>query len=157
MSSVRWKLRDYEVEVEGDDAFIEKHLARFEQKLISHTDTRESDSAKRKQEDASLPDGDLAPAEYVRHTGPEGGTQTLLVLAKYLHDYKTKKTFSRADLRGISAEARIKDIHPQYYSLALDKGYLREVGKEFALTLSGEDLVVGLIKSKKAKSDRGDK
>jgi hypothetical protein len=148
---VRWKLGNYEIEVAGEEEFIEKHLSRFESKIgtLSEKSVMQSGGGNNRQAEAPVTlAGDLAPAEFLRKVAPNGGVATLITLGKYLHDFRKKSEFTRGDIRTLSAEVRIKDIHSQYYSLALQRGLLREVGSAFAVTMSGDDTVQQLLNSR---------
>lgn len=139
--SVRWRFGENEVEVTGDETFVEKQLTRFESRL----EELASAGAKQKQPRGRILradfDGDLSPAEFYRKLKPNSGVESLVVLGKYLHDFRKQPNFTKADMRAIAGETRIKEIHPQYYSLALQRGLLRELDGGLAVTLSGDELV----------------
>jgi hypothetical protein len=136
--SVRWRFGGNEIEVVGDESFIEKHLARFEAKL-----GEELEASKARPREASVFGNlgeNLSPAEFYRKLRPKGGVESLIVVGKYLHDFKKQPNFSKADIRAIAGEIRIKEIHPQYYTLALQRGLIRELDGGLAVTLSGDEL-----------------
>ena len=149
---VRVRIGETEVELEGEEAFVEKHLKEvldyldrsggrvgrdLPAKIIQAAET----------EAKSKPTRELSPAEYYRQTNASTGTETLIVLAKYMEDYREKSEFTRADINKIAGEAKLADIHSQYVTYAMKQGFLRQVSKgKYALTLSGEDAVLGLSK-----------
>src|SRR2546428_3334154 len=149
---IRVKIGDNEIEVEGEEAFVEKHL----KEVLDHLD-RASTSRTRdlpakiiqaaETEAKSKPRRDLTPAEYYLQVKPSTGTETLIVLAKYLEDFRGTNEFTPSDIKKIANEAKLADIHGQYFTYAMREGFLRQVSKgKYALTLSGEDAVLGLSK-----------
>lgn len=147
---VYWKLGDHEIEVEGDDAFIQKHLKVFFQKLgvAPHPASQDLPS---KIVAAAKSSKVLVPAEYYRQKNPKGGTETLLVLAKYLEEFRNKSEFTKKDIKAIAQESKLDDIHAQYYTNAVKQGLLRSLGRgAFGLSISGEDAVAAMPSSKKA-------
>jgi hypothetical protein len=147
---VRWKLGENEVEVEGSDRFIEKQLKRFFDKIgVTHQVT--PSSSLRRLATAPKPGKTPAPAEYYRLKRPEGGTEILLILGKYLEDHRSQGQFTRKEINKLAAEARIKDVHSQYFIYAVKQGLLRTAGKgSYALTISGEDAVSAMPSQAKA-------
>jgi hypothetical protein len=147
---VHWKLGDFEVEVEGDDEFIEKQLKLFLERVepglhpVPPADLPSKIVAAAKSTTAP------APAEYYRQKKPQGGTETLLVLAKYLNDYRSQNQFTKNQITKLANEAKIKDVHGQYFTLAVKQGLLRTAGKgNYALTISGEDAVAAMPTTRK--------
>lgn len=137
--SVRWRFGENEIEVVGDEGFIEKHLARFEAKL---GEGLQPSKVRQPREGSVLGnlDENLSPAEFYRKLHPKGGVESLIVVGKYLHDFKKQPNFSKADIRAMAGEIRIKEIHPQYFTLALQRGLLRELDGGLVVTLSGDEL-----------------
>jgi hypothetical protein len=137
--SVRWRFGENEIEVVGDEGFIEKHLTRFEAKL---GEDLQATKVRQPREASALGnlDENLSPAEFYRKLRPKGGVESLIVVGKYLHDFKKQANFSKADIRAMAGEIRIKEIHPQYYTLALQRGLLRELDGGLVVTLSGDEL-----------------
>jgi hypothetical protein len=144
MEKLRLKIGDYELEVEGEQAFIEKQLAAFDQRIAVLTPKKEPLSeAPRKT--AQRTDGrSLSPAEFYKQKRPDGGTKTLVVLGSYLRDYRGQSAFRRSDINAICEEVRIKHIHGQYYTLAVQQGLLMEAEGGFSVTLTGDELVDGM-------------
>ena len=146
---VYWKIGDSEIEVEGDNTFIQKQLKVFFERLGSQSHPTSKD----------LPSKIVAvaksgkapsPAEYYRQKNPNGGTETLIVLAKYLDEFRNKSDFTKKDLKLIAQEAKLDIIHSQYYLNAVKQGLLRSVGRgTYGLSISGEDAVAAMP-SKKA-------
>jgi hypothetical protein len=67
-----------------------------------------------------------------------------------LEDNRNLTEFSKKEINSLAAEAKLKDLHSQYFTYAVKQGFLRSVGKgKYAITLSGEDLVVRLPKGSK--------
>jgi hypothetical protein len=138
-------LGDYEIEVEGDEKFIESQLKRFIERAKPETQPRPPADLPSKIVAAAKAGKPPAPAEYYRQKTPHGGTETLLVLAKYLEDYRSQSEFTRNDINKLATDAKIKDIHAQYFILAVKQGFLRTTGKsKYALTISGEDAVLAM-------------
>jgi hypothetical protein len=85
-----------------------------------------------------------SPAEYVRQKSPgSGGTETLLVLAQYLSEFRNKNDFRRKEIQTIWREARIPPrILGKYYAFALSVGFLRKLRRGvYALSASGKERV----------------
>jgi hypothetical protein len=150
---VRVKIGESEIELEGDDKFISKHLREFVDKLapLASRKAAESRDLPASIIEASKPTSAPTPAEFLRQKKPRGGTETLLVLGKYLHDFRKVSEFSPTDVKKLSIEAKVKDIHAQYFRLAVQQGLLRTLGKrQYSLTLSGEDAVNAMPAAKKS-------
>jgi hypothetical protein len=83
-------------------------------------------------------------AEYVcqKKPGP-GGTETLLVFAKYLSQFRNKSDFTRRDIQTIRREAKIPlRILGKHYAFALSVDFLRKLRRGvYAISISGEDRV----------------
>jgi len=146
---VYWKVGDHEIEVEGDNAFIQKHLKLFFEKLGHGPEATARDLPSRIV--AAAKSGKVVgPAEYYRQKGPNGGTETLIVLGKYLEEFRNKSEFTRRDIKAIAKEAKLEDIHSQYYANAVKQGLLRSIGRStYGLSISGEDAVAAMPSSKK--------
>jgi len=146
---VYWKVGDQEIEVEGDSGFIQKQLKLFFERLGSF----------HAQPSKDLPSKIVAvaksgrapsPAEYFRQKNPNGGTETLIVLAKYLDEFRNKSEFTQADMKAVAREGKIPSVHSQYYAYAVKQGLLRNVKRgTYGLSISGED-AVGAMPSNKA-------
>jgi hypothetical protein len=152
---VYWKIGDHEIEVEGDVPFIDKQLKNF----IGFIGGGQQPRARESMTSKDLPSKIVAnaksgkimsPAEYYRLKNPNGGTETLIVLGKYLDEYRNKSDFARKDIKAIAHEARLEPLHAQYYANAVKQGLLRSLGKgTYGLSISGEDAVAAMPASKK--------
>jgi hypothetical protein len=148
---IRLKLGDSEIELQGDTKIIEKELKQFLELIRRPFEPmRPTDLPTKIVAAAKLPPSkSLTPAEYFRQKAPKGGTETLLVLGKYLEECRSHSEFSPADINKLAREAKLKELHPQYFSSAVKQGLLRAVGRgKFALTLSGEDTVAAMHPAK---------
>ncbi len=154
---VRWKVGSFELEVAGDDAFIAGQVDRFFKLLEERGSSAEMTSSvvqirpsPASTEAEARQAKELSPAEYIRQKKPESGTDRLVVLAKYLEANRGQSEFSRKEINQLANEAKLKDIHSQYFTYAVEQGLLRTAGKnKYAITLSGEDLVLRLPKGTK--------
>ena len=147
---VYWKVGDNEIEVEGDDSFIRKHLKVSFEKLGVAPQPVSKDLPS-KIVAAARSSKVLSPSEYYRQTNPRGGTETLIVLAKYLEEFRNKTEFTKKAVKAIARECRLAIIHSQYYTNAIKQRLLRSLGKgAFGLSISGEDAVAAMPSSKRA-------
>ncbi len=146
---VYWKVGEQEIEVEGDSAFIQKQLRIFFDRLGPQPHLTSKDLPSRIVAVAKSGKAP-SPAEYFRQKSPNGGTETLIVLAKYLDEFRSKGDFTQKDIKAIAREAKISNIHSQYYLNAVRQGLLRSLGRgTYGLSISGEDAVAAMP-SKKA-------
>lgn len=154
---VRWKVGANELEVEGDSDFVDAQLSKFFgilEKESLQTDSELAPVQLRPSpitaESSARQARDLSPAEYIRQKAPDSGTAQLVVLAKYLEDSRAITEFGKKEINNLAREAKLKDVHSQYFTYAVKQGFLRSAGKgKYAITLSGEDLVVQLPKGSK--------
>jgi len=139
---LRLRIGEYEMEAEGEDSFIERHLQEFLRQIPAgpKPDAKAPDAAPKKGVQSASMKG-YSAAEFYKQKRPDGGTKSLAVLGKFLHDSEGREEFTRADIKALCGQIRIKDIHSQYYTLALKQGWMRETEKGFAITLSGDELV----------------
>jgi len=146
---VYWKIGDHEIEVEGDNAFIQKQLKSFFERLGYQSQSTSKDLPSKIV--AVAKSGKiLGPAEYYRQKNPSGGTETLIVLAKYLDEYRNKSDFTRKDINAIVQEAKLSPPHAQYYANAVKQGLLRSLGRgTYGLSITGEDAVAAMPATKK--------
>src|SRR5882762_141197 len=149
---VFWKIGDHEIEVEGDNAFIQKQLKLFfdrvgGQHLLQQAVSKDLPS---KIVAGAKSGKTLSPAEYYRQKNPNGGTATLIVLGKYLDEFRSKGEFTKKDINALAREVRIKPIHAQYYSLAVKQGLLRAIGRgTYGLSITCEDTVAAMPSTNK--------
>ena len=145
---VYWKVGDHEIEVEGDNAFITKQLKMFFDRL-GHTSQSPTKDLPSKIVAVAKSGKVLSPAEYFRQKNPNGGTETLIVLGKYLDEFRNKSEFTPKDIRAIGLEAKIPHIQGQYYVNAVKQGLLRSLGRgTYGLSIRGEDAVAAMPSKK---------
>ena len=149
---IRLKIGENEIEVEGDEKFIEKHLQSFTSKYsFLKTGTAKEGSTKLPAKVIAVKDKggkDLSPAEFVRQKSPKGGTEQVIVLAKYLEDHESSSEFSVKDINRVARVAKIKKIDNSYYPLAVKQGLLNKIARgKYQLTLTGEDAVLAMSSS----------
>jgi hypothetical protein len=146
---VYWKIGDQEIEVEGDNAFIQKQLKIFFERAGHHPQPVSKDLPSKIV--AVAKSGKvLGPAEFYRHKNPNGGTETLIVLGKYLDEFRNKSEFTRKDINAVAREAKLDPLHAQYYANAVKQGLLRNVGRgTYGLSITGEDAVAAMPSSKR--------
>ncbi|SRR5229473_690495 len=146
---VYWKVGDHEIEVEGDNAFIQKQLKLFFERL-GHRPQSVSKDLPSKIVAVAKSSKILGPAEYFRQKSPNGGTETLIVLGKYLDEFRNKSEFTRKDINAVAREAKLSPIHAQYYANAVKQGLLRAIGRgTYGLSITGEDAVGAMPSSKR--------
>lgn len=144
---VFWKIGDHEIEVEGDNAFIQKQLKLFFDRVGGHSLQQQAVSKDLPSKIvAGAKSGKvLSPAEYYRQKSPSGGTATLIVLGKYLDEFRSKSEFTSKDINELARETRIRPIHNQYYANAVKQGLLRSVKRgTYGLSITGEDAVAAM-------------
>jgi hypothetical protein len=146
---VYWKIGDREIEVEGDNAFVQKHLKLFLDSS-GFSPAQASKDLPSKIVAAAKSSKILSPAEYYRQKNPNGGTEILIVLGKYLEEFRNKSEFTRKDIRAVSQEAKVSPPHAQYYSNAVKQGLLRAIGRAtYGLSITGEDAVGAMPSNKR--------
>ncbi|WP_147445405.1 hypothetical protein [Corallococcus aberystwythensis] len=144
-----------EIEIEGDAEFVEKNINTFLTIASSkHQDTSRqfdaSDADRPTTQEAPLPAKTTAPSEFVRQHSPDTGVETLLVLGSYLETHRDLKDFGAKEIKSLAGEAKLKSIHSQYFTLAIQQGMLRQAGlHRYSLTISGEDCVRALREKSK--------
>jgi hypothetical protein len=149
MGKIRIRHGDNEIELEGSDTFIKKHLDAFYQRtqyapLVSAPATLKQDIQATA---AKKPGGRvLTPAEFFKSKNRTDGTAQILIFGKYLEEFRGQSDFTRQDINKIAAQAKIsKDIHGQYFTNAVKQGLLRSVGRgKYSLTLSAEDALAAM-------------
>jgi hypothetical protein len=142
MEKLRLRVGEYELEVEGEQAFIEKHLAAFDQRITGALGGKDQLAQSiQKKTPQRVESRVLSPAEFYKQKRPDGGTKTLVVLGTYLRDQRSQANFRRADINSLCEEVRIKHVHPQYYTLAVKQGLLMGTENGFSITLTGDELV----------------
>lgn len=108
---IRIKLRDVEIEAEGDKEFVEKHIEEFKKempKIAKELPSKEkvvvSEVAKEK---VGLPEQSLG--ELYSQAQPQGNMETVLVFAYYLTEKEGKEQFKIADIRRCFNETQIRE------------------------------------------------
>jgi hypothetical protein len=144
MNKLRIRHGDHEIELEGSDKFIKDQLAEFYSRM---KETRVP-ASKIKQDifepaPKPVPGKEPTPAEFYRAKGREDGISQILILGKYLEDYRGMSEFSREDINNLGKEAKLpKSIHGQYFTNAVKQGLLRAHGRsKYSLTLSAESII----------------
>lgn len=150
MGKIKLKHGTHEIELEGDDAFIESQLKAFYDRIGAGSLAAPAPQITPTQiltpAPATVSAGPPpAPAEFYRlkNKGKSDGITQLLIFAKYLDAYRSKSEFSQKDINAVVKEARLsKDIHGQYFSNAVKQGLLRSLGSgRYSLTLSAEEIL----------------
>ena len=143
MGKIRIRHGEHEVELDGSDEFIKAQLADFYSR-IKDAATRPTASQIKQEilEPTPKPAGgkEPTPAEFYRQKGKEDGISQILILGKYLEEFRGMSEFSHDDVNKLSKEAKLpKDIHGQYFTNAVKQGLLRTHGHgKYSLTLSAE-------------------
>jgi hypothetical protein len=146
MSKIRIKHLEHEIELEGDDGFIDKHLDGFYKKInISNRKPRESSLNEKPEEvfKPVSPTKDITPAEFFKKFTQKNkteGVNQILIFGKYMEEIRAKTEFTVKEINQIVREAKLsKDIHRQFFTNAVKQGLLRSSGKgSYSLTLSAE-------------------
>ncbi len=142
---VRVKIGDCEIEVEGTPTFIKSQLTAFYQRTSFSGPSQTSIDLPKKIAETAKKAKPASPAEYFRLKNPQSGTELLVVLAKYLEDYRSQSEFAAKEINSLAKEAKLNDIHGQYYTNAVKQGFIRQASKgRYSLTLSGEDVVAAM-------------
>ena len=148
MTRIRIRHGDDEIELEGEEDFIDKHLKDYFERIGSRLGKNTNPPIKEAllksptKEKKDIP----SPAEYYRAKGKTDGISQVLILGKYLEEYKDTPEFSRKDVNQIAKEIKLsKDIHGQYFTNAVKQGLLRlQPGNKYSLTLSAEEIVASM-------------
>lgn len=147
---VHWRLGDQEIEIEGDIKFINQQLKLFLERLSGSVSGPPPKDLPSKIVASAKAGKILSPAEYIRQKAPNGGTETLIVLGKYLDEFRNKGEFTGKDIKQLAREAKITAPQNVYYTRAVKQGFLRAVGRAtYGLSITGEDAVAAMP-SKKA-------
>ena len=146
MGKIRLRHHDHEIELEGTDEFIEKHLEAFYERLGTIQSTVPPSQLKKEILEPTpkkRPEKVPTPAEFYQSKGKTDGISQILIFAKYLEEYRDTSEFSREDINKLAKEAKLpKDIHGQYVTNAVKQGLLRTHGRgKYSLTLSSESVL----------------
>jgi hypothetical protein len=149
MNKIRVKHGDNEIEIEGTDEFIASRLTEFYSK-IHEAGSRVS--ASKIKHDILEPSPKPAtgqeptPAEFYLAKGKDDGISQILIMGKYLEEFRGKAEFTREEVNLLGKGAKLpKNIHSQYFTNAVKQGLLRSHGSgKYSLTLSAESLLSGM-------------
>lgn len=146
MGKIRVRHRDHEIELEGSDEFIEKHLEAFYERIGKIPTSMPSSQLKKEILEPPLkkPAGKApAPAEFYKSKGKTDGISQILIFGKYFEEYRNVSEFSQKDINKLVKETKLpKDIHGQYFTNAVKQGLLRSHGRgKYSLTLSAESVL----------------
>jgi len=149
MGKIRIRHLDNEIELEGSDEFIEKHLKAFYERIGTIPTSAPSSRLKKEilEPPSKKPPGEApTPAEYYKSKGKTDGISQVLIFGKYLEEYRNLPEFSREDINKLAKEAKLaKDIHSQYFTNAVKQGLLRTHGRgKYSLTLSAESVLTAM-------------
>ena len=149
MGKIKLKHGTHEIELDGDDAFVESQLKAFYDRIGAASLSSSAPQLTATQILSPTPQvasgPEPTPAEFYRlkNRGKGDCITQLLIFAKYLETYKNLSEFSQKDVNAVVKLARLsKDIHGQYFSNAVKQGLLRSLGSgRYSLTLSAEELL----------------
>ncbi|MDO8136776.1 MAG: hypothetical protein Q6354_03965 [Candidatus Brocadiales bacterium] len=144
MSKIRVRHGENEIELDGTDDFIKKHLDDFYSRIRVTSSGETMTTLKEKIFEASSKKtrGKVpTPAEYLKAKGTTDRILQILIFGKYLEEFREISEFSPQEINSVAKEARLsKDIHTQYFTNAVKQGLLRSLGGgKYTLTLSAED------------------
>jgi len=150
MTKIRVKYGENEIELEGSDAFIKKHLESFYSNIHFETQKTTTPATLKNDIQVTKTKKDLGkiptPAEFYKSKKRTDGIAQILIFGKYLEEYRGKSEFTRSDINKLVGDARIsKDIHGQYFTNAVQQGLLRSIkhGK-YSLTISAEEVLAAM-------------
>jgi len=148
MGKIKLKHGAHEIELEGDDEFIQRQLQAFYERVnpgsLATPASQVTPSQILSPPSQTVSGPTPTPAEFykLKNKGKADGMTQLLVFAKYLDVHRNKSEFSQKDINALAKEARLsRDVHAQYFSNAVKQGLLRSLGAgRYSLTLSAEEL-----------------
>lgn len=148
MNKIRIRHGENEIEVEGENKFIQKQIEEFYKKIASLPSRITPTSLKQEiLEPISKVSSarHMTPAEFynLKSKGKTDGITNILIFGKYLEEFRGISEFSRQDINELASKAKLsKDIHTQYFTNAVKQGLLRSHGRSrYSLTLSAESVV----------------
>ncbi len=155
MGKIRLRHGQSEIELEGDEDFIERQLANFYArfKIDQESTTRESQLL-------GPPDvnrKEVSPAEYLRALGASSADakSQLLVLGKFLETHRQQADFSPKELNSLAKEAKLsKDFHPQRFADAVAQGFLRLDNNRYSLTGTADEFLSKFPRETKVRPSR---
>jgi hypothetical protein len=141
VDKIRLRHGENEIEIEGSNKFIEKHLASFYERIglvpvVTTTQLKKEILESPKKQSGKTP----TPAEYYKSKGKTDGISQVLIFGKYLEEYRNISEFTQREINTLAKESKLaKDIHAQYFTNAVKQGLLRSHGRgRYSLTLSAE-------------------
>lgn len=142
MVKIRLKYGDNEIELDGPDEFVNKHLEIFynQIKLVSSETPIHITKDILKPPSKSVGGKVPTPAEFYLSKGKTDGVSQILIFGKYLEQFGHKTEFTQAEVQQLAKEAKLpKKIHSQNFTYAVRQGVLRAHGKgKYSLTLNAE-------------------
>jgi hypothetical protein len=144
MGKIRLRHGDSEIELEGDEGFIERQLADFYSRFkINPTSVRSAPRLLQATAKHGQVTKDSTPAEYLKvHADLNvNGVMQLLLLGRYLEEVREKADFTPSDINQIAKEAKLpRDIHTQRFIDAVGAGLLRSDSGRYSLTSSAQEI-----------------
>jgi hypothetical protein len=145
MPRIHLRHGENELEVEGELSFIKEQIRDFYERLglvggkTSPTTLKQDLLKQKPKKPSEIP----TPAEFYKSKGKTDGLSQLLIFGKYLEQFRETPEFTRQEINIIANEAKLsKDIHSQYYTLAVKQGLLRlHPENKYSLTLSAEEII----------------
>lgn len=145
MPKIRIRHGENEIEIDGELSFIQNQIKSFYERLglvggrTSPTTLKQDLLQQKPKSSGETP----SPAEFYRSKGRTDGLSQVLIFGKYLEQYRETPEFTRQDINNVAKEVRLsKDIHSQYFTLAVKQGLLRShPDKKYSLTLSAEEIL----------------
>lgn len=147
MGKIRVRLGENEIELDGSDDFIKKHLEQFYSRVSAGASSSHKPPLRAQLLAPSAPNAkpskEPTAAEFYKQKGSKGDrTSIILIFGKYLEQYRNKPEFSQGEINSVAKDAKLpKNIHGQYFTNAVKQGLLRKQGKRYSLTLSAEELL----------------
>jgi len=150
MAKIRIRHGEDEIELEGEDNFLEKQLKDFYERIEKKLPDKKRHTLKNDliKPPPKRPTGkEPTPAEFYRSKKRTDGISKLLIFAKYLEEYRDISEFTPRDINNLAKDVKLpKDIHAQYFSNAVKQGLLRSHGSsKYSLTLSAEEALASMI------------
>jgi hypothetical protein len=151
MGKIRLRHGDSEIELDGDEAFIERQLDNFYARFKLSPESADSDkrllhSSSKDVEAAAAAAADPTPAEYLKRFGNEDFAveHQIIIFGSYLQTIRNQSDFAQNDINQLAKQAKFpKDIHGQYFTRAAKQGLLRAENGRYSLTRTAEDLLAG--------------
>src|SRR5439155_5384666 len=123
MGRIRIRLGENEIELEGADDFIRKHLEQFYARIGTSAPASQRPALRDQLLAPSTPQSksgkEPTPAEFYKQKGGKSdGVSKILVFGKYLEQFRNKAEFTQADINEAAKDAKLaKNIHGQYFTI----------------------------------------